>query len=84
KPEITAPKAGDKEIKGKAEPNAKVVVELPDGTKVETTADKDGNFTAKVPEGKEPKEGETVKATATVDGKKPSEEATATTGKADP
>ncbi|MDU6031184.1 MAG: stalk domain-containing protein, partial [Peptoniphilus harei] len=41
------------------------------------------NFTAKVPEGKEPKEGETVKATATVDGKKPSEEATAKTGKAD-
>ncbi|MBS6721111.1 MAG: InlB B-repeat-containing protein, partial [Peptoniphilus harei] len=35
-PSITAPKAGDKEIKGKAEPNAKVVVELPDGTKVET------------------------------------------------
>ncbi|MBS6719751.1 MAG: copper amine oxidase N-terminal domain-containing protein, partial [Peptoniphilus harei] len=33
--------------------------------------------------GKEPKEGETVKATATVDGKKPSEEAKATTGKAD-
>ena len=84
KPEITAPKAGDKEIKGKAEPNAKVVVELPDGTKVETTADGEGNFTAKVPEGKEPKEGETVKATATVDGKKPSEEATAKTGKADP
>ena len=83
-PSITAPKAGDKEIKGKAEPNAKVVVELPDGTKVETTADKDGNFTAEVPEGKEPKEGETVKAVATVDGKKPSEEATATTVKADP
>ncbi|MDK7355326.1 stalk domain-containing protein, partial [Peptoniphilus harei] len=52
-------------------------------TKVETTADGEGNFTAKVPEGKEPKEGQTVKATATVDGKKPSEEATAKTGKAD-
>ena len=83
KPKITAPKAGDTEIKGKAEPNAKVEVELPDGTKVETTADGEGNWTAKVPEGKEPKEGETVKAVATVDGKSPSEEATATTGKAD-
>ena len=83
KPEITAPKAGDTEIKGKAEPNAKVEVELPDGTKVETTADGEGNWTAKVPEGKEPKEGETVKAVATVDGKNPSEKATAKTGKAD-
>ena len=78
KPTITAPKAGDKTITGTSEPNAKVVVELPDGTKVETTADKDGNWTAKVPEGKEPKKGQTVKATATVDGKTPSEEATAT------
>ena len=84
KPEITAPKAGDTEIKGKAEPNAKVEVELPDGTKVETTADGEGNWIAKVPEGKEPKEGETVKAVATVDGKNPSEKATAKTGKADP
>ena len=83
KPEITAPKAGDTEIKGKAEPNAKVEVELPDGTKVETTADGEGNWTVKVPEGKEPKENDVVKAVATVDGKNPSEEATATTGKAD-
>ena len=83
KPKINPVKAGDKEIKGKAEPNAKVEVELPDGTKVETTADGEGNWTAKVPEGKEPKEGETVKATATVDGKKPSDKATATVGKAD-
>ena len=83
KPEITAPKAGDTEIKGKADPNAKVEVELPDGTKVETTADGEGNWTVKVPEGKEPKENDVVKAVATVDGKNPSEEATATTGKAD-
>ena len=82
-PTITEPKAGDKEIKGKAEPNAKVVVELPDGTKVETTADQDGNWTAEVPEGKEPKEGETVKAVATVDGKDPSEEATKTVAAAE-
>ena len=78
KPSITAPKAGDKTISGTSEPNAKVVVELPDGTKVETTADKDGKWTAKVPEGKEPREGQTIKATATVDGKAPSEEAKVT------
>ena len=83
KPKINPVKAGDKEIKGKAEPNAKVVVELPDGTKVETKADGEGNWTVKVPEGKEPKENDVVKAVATVDGKNSSEEATATTGKAD-
>ena len=78
KPSITEPKAGDKTITGTSEPNAKIVVELPDGTKVETTADKDGKWTAKVPEGKEPREGQTIKATATVDGKAPSEEAKVT------
>ena len=83
-PKITAPKAGDKTITGTSEPNAKVVVELPDGTKVETTADNDGKWTANVPAGKEPKENDVVKAVATVDGKTPSEEATATTGKANP
>ena len=83
KPKITAPKAGDTEIKGKAEPNAKVEVELPDGTKVETTADGEGNWTAKVPEGKELAENDVVKATATVDGKNPSEKVTATVAKAD-
>ena len=82
-PKITAPKAGDKKITGTAESGAKVEVELPDGTKVETTADQEGNWTAEVPKGKEPKEGETVKAVATVEGKTPSDEATATTGKAD-
>ncbi|WP_019118498.1 Rib/alpha-like domain-containing protein, partial [Anaerococcus obesiensis] len=72
-PKITQPKAGDKKITGTAEPGAKVEVELPDGTKVETTADGEGNWTAEVPKGKEPKEGETVKAVATVDGKTPSD-----------
>ena len=77
-PTITAPKAGDKTISGTSEPKAKVVVELPDGTKIETTADKDGKWKVDVPEGKEPKEGQTIKAVATVDGKTPSEEATVT------
>ncbi|MDU2649714.1 Rib/alpha-like domain-containing protein, partial [Anaerococcus vaginalis] len=45
-PKITAPKAGDKKITGTAESGAKVEVELPDGTKVETTADQEGNWTA--------------------------------------
>ena len=84
KPVITTPKAGDKTITGTSEPNAKVVVELPDGTKVNATADKDGNWTANVPAGKEPKENDVVKAVATVDGKTPSEEATATVGPEDP
>ena len=83
-PKITAPKAGDKTITGTSEPNAKVVVELPDGTKVETTADNDGKWTANVPAGKEPKENDVVKAVATVDGKTPSEEATAKTTAATP
>ena len=83
KPVITAPKADDKTITGTSEPNAKVVVELPDGTKIETTADKDGNWKVNVPAGKEPKENDVIKAVATVDGKTPSEEATAKTGKAD-
>ena len=82
-PTITAPKAGDKTITGTSEPNASVEVTLPDGTKVTTTADNDGKWTANVPAGSEPKEGEVVKAVATVDGKTSSEEATATTGKAD-
>ena len=84
KPVITAPKAGDKTITGTSEPNAKVVVELPDGTKVNATADKDGNWTANVPAGKEPKENDVIKAVATVDGKTPSEEATVTVGPEDP
>ena len=80
-PVIKAPKAGDKTITGTSEPNAKVVVELPDVTKIETTADGEGKWTANVPEGKEPKENDVIKAVATVDGKTPSEEATATVGK---
>ena len=79
KPNIAAPKAGDKTITGTSEPNAKVVVELPDGTKIETTAGQDGKWTANVPAGKEPKENDVIKAVATVDGKTPSEEATAKT-----
>ena len=82
-PVITAPKAGDKTITGTSEPNAKVVVELPDGTKVETTADKDGNWTANVPADKELKENDVVKAKATATGKTESKEGTATVGKAD-
>ena len=83
-PKITAPKAGDKTISGTSEPKAKVVVELPDGTKVIATAGDDGKWTANVPAGKELKENDVVKAVATVDGKTPSKEATATTGAADP
>ncbi|EFA90753.1 S-layer homology domain-containing protein, partial [Peptoniphilus lacrimalis] len=82
-PTITEPKAGDKTITGTSEPKAKVVVELPDGTKIETTAGQDGKWTANVPEGKKLTEGQTVKAKATVTGKTESKEGTATVGKAE-
>ncbi|MGM5595561.1 Rib/alpha-like domain-containing protein, partial [Corynebacterium glucuronolyticum] len=45
KPTVDKVTEGDKEVSGKTEPKAKVTVTLPDGTKVETTADEDGKFT---------------------------------------
>ena len=72
KPTVDKVTEGDKEVSGKTEPKAKVTVTLPDGTKVETTADEDGKFTAPLPEGKTvPAEG-TVETTATAPNKKPS------------
>ena len=79
-PTITAPKAGDTTVSGTAEPGATVKVTLPDGTEKETKADDKGNWSVDTPE---LKENDVVKAVATEDGKKPSDETTATTGKAD-
>ena len=79
-PKITAPKAGDTTVSGTAEPGATVKVTLPDGTEKETKADDKGNWSVDTPE---LKENDVVKAVATEDGKKPSDETTATTGKAD-
>ena len=79
-PTITQPKAGDTTVSGTAEPGATVKVTLPDGTEKETKADDKGNWSVDTPE---LKENDVVKAVATEDGKKPSDETTATTGKAD-
>ncbi|MBH0927692.1 LPXTG cell wall anchor domain-containing protein, partial [Enterococcus faecium] len=40
---------GDQIVTGKTEPNAEVTVTLPDGSQYHGTADKNGNFTVKVP-----------------------------------
>ena len=69
-PIIIKPKAGDTIIKGTAEPGAKVVVELPDGTTKETQADADGNWS--VTTNKSLAEDQKVSVTATTDGKDPS------------
>ena len=79
-PVITKPKAGDTSVSGTAEPGAKVVVELPDGTTKETTADADGNW--KVVFAKPLAEGDTVGATATKQGKDPSNKVITTVGSA--
>ena len=79
-PVITKPKVGDTSVSGTAEPGAKVVVELPDGTTKETTADADGNW--KVVFAKPLAEGDTVGATATKQGKDPSNKVITTVGSA--
>ncbi|MHA6526975.1 Rib/alpha-like domain-containing protein [Corynebacterium pyruviciproducens] len=73
KPKVNAVTEGDTEITGKTEPNAKVVVELPDGTTATDKAGEDGTFTVKLPEGKTVPASGTVKTTATAPGKKVSE-----------
>ena len=54
-------KPGDKTISGTGDrPNEDIIVELPGGKKVETTTDKDGKWTVKVPAGVELKPGDKV------------------------
>ena len=73
KPTVNAVTEGDTEITGKTEPNAAVVVELPDGTTATDKAGEDGKFTVKLLEGKTVPASGTVKTTATAPGKKVSE-----------
>ncbi|WP_286204310.1 hypothetical protein [Corynebacterium afermentans] len=55
-------KPGDKTISGTGDrPNEKIIVELPGGQKVETTTDKDGKWTVKVPAGVELEPGQDIK-----------------------
>ncbi|XUA32455.1 repetitive surface protein Esp [Enterococcus faecium] len=49
KPQVDPITEGDQIVTGKTEPNAEVTVTLPDGSQYHGTADKNGNFTVKVP-----------------------------------
>ncbi|HEM3695363.1 TPA: LPXTG cell wall anchor domain-containing protein, partial [Streptococcus suis] len=64
-PVVNAPKAGDTNVTGTAEPGSTVTVTFPDGSTATTTADENGNYTVDVPAGVELKEGDKVSATAT-------------------
>ena len=79
-PTVTAPKAGDKEIKGTAPAGSDVTVTLPDGTEIKTKADDKGNWTATVPADKKLAENDEIKVVAKDGDKQPSEEAKATVG----
>ena len=79
-PTVTAPKAGDKEIKGTALAGSDVTVTLPDGTEIKTKADDKGNWTATVPADKELAENDEIKVVAKDGDKEPSEAAKATVG----
>ncbi|MDO5301734.1 MAG: S-layer homology domain-containing protein, partial [Tissierellia bacterium] len=69
---------GDKTISGTGVPGANIVVKDKDGNEIgNATVDDEGNWSVAVPDGKEPAEGDTITATQTEDGKKPTD-ATAT------
>ncbi|OJG93264.1 hypothetical protein RV15_GL001296 [Enterococcus silesiacus] len=53
---------GAKEVSGAGMPNSQVVVTFPNGAQVTVDVDKDGNWTAAVPEGVELKKGDKVTA----------------------
>ena len=60
-PTVNPVTEGDKEITGTGDrPNETIIVTLPDGTEIETTTDKDGNWTVKVPEDKPLKPGDKI------------------------
>ena len=63
-PTVNPVKDTDKEIKGKGDrPGEKIVVTFPDGKTVETTTDKNGEWTVKVPEGTKLETGKTITVT---------------------
>ena len=71
KPAINDVKVGDTKITGTASPNAIVNVTYPNGDETETTADPNGNWSVDAPQSMT--EGQTISATATEDGKAPSD-----------
>ncbi|WP_103981350.1 Ig-like domain-containing protein [Helcococcus massiliensis] len=68
-PEVNKVTEGDKKITGKGEPESDIVVELPDGTKLEGKVDKDGNWTVEIPADKTLKANDRIKVTQTEKGK---------------
>ncbi|MCG7292927.1 YPDG domain-containing protein, partial [Corynebacterium afermentans] len=61
-PTVQPIKPGDKTISGSDDrPNSKIIVELPGGKRVETTTDKDGKWSVKVPAGVELEPGQDIK-----------------------
>ena len=76
-PTIDQPTEGDNKITGKGEPGSKIVVDLPDGTKIPGEVDDNGNWTVDVPADKPLKAGDTIKVTQT-DKNGKTKEATAT------
>ncbi len=64
-PVIDSVEPGDTTITGTGEPGATVTITYPDGTTQEVTVDKDGNWTATVPEGIVLEEGDKVTAVQT-------------------
>ena len=63
-PTVDPVKPGDKKITGKDDrPNSKITVTFPDGTKKETTTDKDGNWSVDVPEGTDLNHGDKINVT---------------------
>ena len=73
-PVVNLIEADDARITGSGTPNAVITVTLPDGSKIPTTVDSDGNWFVDVPAGSPLKIGELVKAVQTEDGKAPSDE----------
>ncbi|HEL2056822.1 TPA: LPXTG cell wall anchor domain-containing protein, partial [Streptococcus suis] len=64
-PIVNASKEGDRIVTGSAEPGSTVTVTFPDGSKVTTVADENGNFAVTVPTGLSLKAGDKVTASAT-------------------
>ena len=79
-PVVNTVKAGDTAVTGTAEAGSTVEVTLPDGSKVSTKADQDGNYSVPV---SGLKEGDTVSVTATDEAGNKSDATTATVAKAD-
>ena len=69
---------GDRAIRGRGVPGSDIIVTLPDGTKIETEVDDDGDWKADLPPGVELNTGDVVKAIQIEDDKDPSDEVSRT------